>query len=355
MERGLRSLAIYKGKTVLVTGHTGFKGSWISIWLRELGARVVGYALPAWENDRLFRDAGLARLVIDERGDVADLKRLRSVFARHRPRAVFHLAAQPLVRDSYRDPVATFRTNVIGTANVLECIRLSRGAVCGVMVTTDKCYKNRERHKGYAETDELGGHDPYSMSKAAAELVIESYRKSFLAGTGKLIASARAGNNLGGGDWSRDRLIPDCVRALRAGRPAVIRNPRSTRPWQHVLEPLYGYLLLGARLMRGEEKFAEAWNFGPDRGSIVPVRRVADLVVKEWGGGRWVDGHRPGDPHEAKLLALINTKAKKRLGWKPRWGIEKTIRATIGWYKDAGAGGACALCRRQIRDYTHGK
>lgn len=348
-------LSIYRNKTILVTGHTGFKGSWLCIWLSLLGARVIGFSLPAWKNERLFRSAALSGRLVDERGDVADLGRVREVFSRYRPRIVFHLAAQPLVRDSYRDPIATFRTNVTGTANVLECIRRSPAAISGVMITTDKCYKNKERRSGYRETDELGGHDPYSMSKAAAELVIDSYRRSFFAGTGRLVASARAGNNLGGGDYSADRLIPDCIRALEAGRPIAVRNPASTRPWQHVLEPLYGYLLLGARLMHGEEDFAEAWNFGPERSAIVPVSRVADLVIKSWGSGRWIDVHRPGDLHEAKLLSLVIAKAKRRLGWKPKWDMRKAVRMTVEWYKNVGRIGAYSLCERQIDEYMYEK
>ena len=351
----MERLNIYKGKRVLVTGHTGFKGSWLSIWLNELGAKVIGFSLPEWENDRLFKDAGLSGRVIDERGNICDLKRLEEIFSRQKPDIVFHLAAQPLVRDSYSDPIGTFGANTMGTANVLECIRNSKSTDLGVMITTDKCYRNKEQNKGYKEIDELGGHDPYSTSKAAAELVIGSYRKSFFENSGKLVASARAGNNLGGGDYSRDRLIPDCIRALKENNPIRIRNPKSTRPWQHVLEPLYGYLLLGSKLLSGEKRFADAWNFGPERESIVPVSKVADMVIKDWGSGKWLDVHEAGDLHEAKLLSLDISKAKKELKWRPRWGIEKAIRMTIDWYKNFDKEGAYQLCVRQIEEYVDEK
>jgi len=349
-----KALVSYKGKTVLVTGHTGFKGAWLCIWLKELGAKVVGFSLPRWENDRLFRTAQLSSRVLDKRGDIADFGRLKSIFSAYKPEFVFHLAAQPLVRESYLDPLGTIRTNIIGTANVLECVRSSRSVRAAVIITTDKCYRNKEQKKGYKETDELGGHDPYSMSKASAELVVESYRKSFFTGSRKLVASARAGNNLGGGDYSKDRLIPDCIRALKAKKIVCIRNPRSTRPWQHVLEPLYGYLLLGAKLGVGRGNFASAWNFGPGKSSVVTVSKVADLVMRNWGSGTWSDTHKKGEPHEAGLLSLDIGKARKYLGWRPRWGIEKTVKMTIDWYKDAGERDAYSLCQNQIEEYING-
>ena len=348
-------LNIYRDKTVLVTGHTGFKGAWLSIWLKELGAKVVGFSLKEWENDYLFTKSGLDGRVVDERGDIADLKRLKEVFLQYKPDAVFHLAAQPLVRDSYLDPVRTFNANVMGTANVLECIRGSGSVRSGVMITTDKCYKNKEQDKGYKETDELGGHDPYSASKAAAEIVIESYRRSFFENPGKLIASARSGNNIGGGDYSKDRIIPDCIRSLKKNEPVTIRNPGSTRPWQHVLEPLYGYLLLGSKLLSGENKFAQAWNFGPERQSIIPVSKLVDLVIRDWGSGKWVDAQKSGDLHEAKLLSLDISKAKKILGWYPRWNIEKAVKKAVDWYKKADGESAYDLCVKQIGEYVNEK
>ncbi|MBF0216413.1 MAG: CDP-glucose 4,6-dehydratase [Candidatus Omnitrophica bacterium] len=348
----MRQLNIYKGKKVLVTGHTGFKGSWLSIWLTGLGANVTGFSLQDWENDYLFKKARLSGRLSDERGDISDLKRLGEVFALHKPDIVFHLAAQPLVRDSYRDPVKTFLTNTMGTVNILECIRSSAHAVSGVIITTDKCYKNREQSIGYKETDVLGGHDPYSASKAAAELVIDSYRNSFFADSGKLVASARAGNNLGGGDNSKDRIMPDCIYALKEGRAIAVRNPDSTRPWQHVLEPLYGYMLLGYGLLCGKAIFADSWNFGPEKGSIVPVSNITDLVVKYWGSGRWIDSHDPDSPHEAKLLSLDISKAETILGWKPKWNIEKTVKMTVDWYRNVDKCDAYRLCMDQIEEYV---
>ena len=351
MEIKKEPLNIYKNKTILVTGHTGFKGAWLSIWLNELGAKVIGFSLPKWENDHLFTKAGLSGRVVDERGDITDLKRLSEVFAGYKPEIVFHLAAQPLVRDSYSDPVRTFDVNVLGTVNVLECIRKFDFVKSGVMITTDKCYKNKVEKKDYRESDELGGHDPYSASKAAAELAIDSYRKSFFVASGKLVASARAGNNIGGGDFSKDRIVPDCIRALNGNKPVNIRNPKSTRPWQHVLEPLYGYLLLGSKLLENKKEFAEAWNFGPDKRSAVPVSKVASLVIKNWGSGEWTDTHDPNDLHESKWLSLDISKAGKRLKWKPRWNIEKAIQKTVDWYKNADNENAYRLCAGQIKEY----
>ena len=351
MEMKMNSLETYRDKTVLVTGHTGFKGAWLGIWLKELGANIIGFSLPEWENDYLFKKAGLSGRLVDERGDIADLKRLGEVFEKYKPEIVFHLAAQPLVRDSYLDPVGTFNANVMGTANVLECIRKSNCVKAGVMITTDKCYKNKEQKKGYKEGDELGGHDPYSTSKAAAELAIGSYRSSFFTGSEKLVASARAGNNIGGGDFSKDRIIPDCILALKENKPIRVRNPKSTRPWQHVLEPLYGYLLLGSKLLNNEREFAQAWNFGPEKESIVPVSKVADMVIKNWGSGEWIDAHDSDDLHETVLLSLDISNAKKKLKWKPRWNIEKTIEKTVGLYKNSSDNNAYSLCVNQIEEY----
>lgn len=355
MEIKSDNLNIYKNKIVLITGHTGFKGSWLSIWLNELGAKVVGFSLEKWENDYLFKKARLSKYIADERGDIADLKRLSDVFAKHKPEIVFHLAAQPLVRASYQDPIKTLNTNIMGTINVLECIRKSKSVRSGVMITSDKCYKNVERMKRYKETDELGGHDPYSVSKAAAELAIDSYKKSFFASSKQLVSSARAGNVIGGGDFAKDRLIPDCIKSLKNNLPITIRNPKATRPWQHVLEPLYGYLLLGAKLLKGKKEFAEAWNFGPERESAIPVSKLADLLIKSWGGGTWVDAHRMGDLHEAGYLSLDISKAKKKLGWYSGWGIGKAVEKTVGWYKEAGDGDAYLLCIQQIGEYMDGK
>jgi CDP-glucose 4,6-dehydratase len=341
----------YRDKKVLVTGHTGFKGAWLSLWLCELGARVTGFSLEDWANDRLFKLAGLSARLADERGDISDAKRLEEVVSKYRPEIVFHLAAQPLVRESYWDPVKTFRTNVMGTVHVLECMRKSEALRAGVIVTSDKCYRNQEREKGYRESDELGGHDPYSASKAGAELIVHSYDQSFFRGTGKMIASARAGNNLGGGDYAKDRLVPDSIAALAGGREIEIRNPDAVRPWQHVLEPLRGYLWLGAKLLNREEAFAQAWNFGPGQESVVPVSKVIELIIRYWGGGRWRSVESPRDWHESKLLQLDISKAVRELGWRPRWTIEQVIEKTVEWYKNVGAGDAYALCVRQIKEY----
>jgi len=355
MEIAMLPFDIYKNKRILVTGHTGFKGSWLSIWLNELNADVVGFSLAAWNNDYLFKKAELNKHVVDERGNVADLARLEEVFRKYKPECVFHLAAQPLVRDSYVNPTETFNTNITGTINVLECIRKFDCITSGVIITTDKCYKNREQKKGYKETDELGGYDPYSTSKAAAELIIDSYRKSFFSDCAKLVASARAGNNIGGGDFSKDRILPDCIAALQDNRPIRIRNPKSTRPWQHALEPLYGYLLLGSKLLHRDKNFAEGWNFGPEKESMIPVATVVDTVIKRWGSGRWVDIHNPHDLHESRWLSLDISKAKKKLKWKPRWGIGKAIQKTVEWYKSVDTQDAYRLCAQQIREYIDEK
>ncbi|MBF0521757.1 MAG: CDP-glucose 4,6-dehydratase [Candidatus Omnitrophica bacterium] len=344
---------IYKNKKILVTGHTGFKGAWLSLWLHQLGAKVIGYSLPQWDNNYLFKETNLAKDIVDQRGDVADFKSLKNVILKYKPQMVFHLAAQPLVRDSYANPKTTFESNALGTVNVLECLREFPFLNKGVIITTDKCYKNKETNKGYKETDELGGHDPYSTSKAVAELIIESYRKSFFAEKGILVASARAGNIIGGGDFSKDRLLPDCIRALKKNQPIKIRNPKSTRPWQFVLEPLYGYLLLGEKLLNNEKQFAQAFNFGPERQSIVPVGKIADLVIKYWGQGRWQDIHTSKDLHETKLLSLNISKAKKELNWHPRLNIKESVEMTVNWYKQENKQNARALCLNQIQEYTH--
>jgi CDP-glucose 4,6-dehydratase len=351
----MNPLDVYKNKKILVTGHTGFKGSWLTVWLNELKAKVIGFSLPEWENDYIFKKSGLSRYVIDERGDISDLKRLNNVFAKHKPEIVFHLAAQPLVRDSYVDPAGTFSVNTLGTVNVLECIRRSGCTKAGVLITTDKCYKEKEQQTSYKESDELGGHDPYSTSKAAAELAIDSYRKAFFSGSGKLVASARAGNNIGGGDFSKDRIIPDCIRALKENKPIKIRNPESTRPWQHVLDSLSGYLLLGSELLNNKKEFAEAWNFGPDKKPVVSVSKVASLVIKNWGSGEWVDTRDPNDPREAKWLSLDVSKAEKKLKWRSKWSIEEAMEKTISWYKNNTDDNVYELCADQTREYSNDK
>jgi CDP-glucose 4,6-dehydratase len=335
-----------------VTGHTGFKGTWLTIWLHKLGAKVIGYSLKKYPNDKMFNDTGMNSRIMDIRGDISDLKSLKSAFDKYKPQIVFHLAAQPLVRLSYDDPVKTLQTNIMGTVNVLECIRLSDSVRVGVMITSDKCYRNKNLTCGYKEGDELGGVDPYSCSKACSELVVSSYRDAFFKLQSKIVASVRAGNVIGGGDWSQDRLIPDCIKALQANKPILIRNPDATRPWQHVLEPLGGYIMLAEKLW-AEKKHDEGWNFGPHTESIVPVSKVADMLVKKWGIGSWVDGSAKDHKHEAKLLSLDITKVQNELGWKPRLKLDEAISLIVEWYKNSNKKNAYELCIKQINSYEN--
>lgn len=324
----------YAGRTVLVTGHTGFKGAWLSWWLTRLGARVVGYALPP-EAPSLFQATGLADAVTHVTGDIRDGERLAGMMREHEPAFVFHLAAQALVRPSYREPAATFAINTMGTVHLLEAVRQAPSVRACVVVTTDKCYENREWVYAYRENDPVGGHDPYSASKAAAELVVASYRASFFSsGRGPGVATARAGNVIGGGDWAEDRLIPDCVRALAAGEAVAVRNPQAIRPWQHVLDPLAGYLWLGARLAEAPERFAEAWNFGPAGNRPMNVGEVVAQAVAAWGSGAWTPepDARADALHEAHFLKLDVAKAAALLGWEPVLGFGDAIEATMAWY-----------------------
>ncbi len=351
----------FAGKRVLVTGHTGFKGGWLMVWLASLEAEVTGLSLAPNTAPSLFEDAGIGDICRHILGDIRDLALLRRVVRDARPEVIFHLAAQPLVRLSYEEPISTLETNVMGTANLLEAVRLEQQRCAVVVVTSDKCYENRGWDYGYRENDALGGHDPYSASKGATELVVQSWRRSFfppekLAEHGVALASARAGNVIGGGDWAKDRIVPDVVRALSAGKPVPVRNPGSVRPWQHVLEPLGGYLLLGARLLGGEaHSYSEAWNFGPAPESTRPVSDVVSTMVECWGSGSWVAAPEAGAPHEASLLRLSTEKTFARLGWSPRWGLTKGVRQTAFWYL-ARAEGATpvelrALCENQIAGY----
>jgi CDP-glucose 4,6-dehydratase len=354
----------YAGKRVLLTGHTGFKGGWLTLWLRSLGAEVTGYALAPDPMPSLFEAAAVEAACRHVVADVRDLPRLRTVLRETRPDYVFHLAAQPLVRLSYEQPLETIQTNILGTTHVLEALRLEARPCAVVVVTSDKCYENRERHAGYREDEAMGGHDVYSMSKGAAELVVSSYRRSFfhpakLGSHGVAVATARAGNVVGGGDWAKDRIVPDCIGSLAAGRPIPVRNPVAVRPWQHVLEPLGGYLLLGARLagVGAEDRsaYCEAWNFGPELEDARTVREVVEALIKSWGGGAWEDRHDPRAPHEAGLLRLEIEKARTRLGWQPRWRFDETFRRTVAWYRafhDGAKPAALAeLCRTQIAEY----
>ena len=354
--------SIYNGKKVLVTGHTGFKGAWLCEWLLSLGAEVHGFALPPPTKPSLFNQLRLAKRIASHTvGDVRDLASVIAAMRRARPDFVFHLAAQPLVRLSYEKPVETFDTNVMGTVHVLEA---ARRALCGgksakrcsiVCITTDKCYENKETARPYREDDPMGGYDPYSCSKGCDELLISSYRRSFF-GTPDSpvwVASARAGNVIGGGDWALDRIVPDCMRALARGEAIPVRNKVSTRPWQHVLEPLGGYLALGAALASRTrfEDYASGFNFGPDPKAN---RTVKDLVTEilKWTKGKWVDKSEPGAVHEAGLLNLDIRKAKRVLDWKPRWDFAETVKNTVLWYKAVADGESpLAMTRKQIEGY----
>lgn len=330
----MADLSVYAGSRVLVTGDTGFKGSWLTLWLSELGAEVHGLALPAEAGQMLAPLVAESGRVRHVDGDIRDLAAVRAAVDRVRPDFVFHLAAQALVRRSYADPHATFHTNLMGSVNVLEAVRATPGIRALVYITSDKCYLNKEWHWGYRETDELGGRDPYSASKACAELAFRAYAESFFSrNEGLGAASTRAGNVIGGGDRSADRIVPDTIRALEEGRPVVLRNPQATRPWQHVLDPLAGYLRLGAALARDPAGFSGPWNFGPDDRSIRTVADLAAAVVQSWGAGEVVHRPDPDAPHEATLLQLCSDKAHRLLGWRARWDFERAAAETARWYR----------------------
>lgn len=336
--------AFWQGKRVFLTGHTGFKGGWLSLWLQQLGAEVTGYALEAPTTPSLFEVAGVARGMVSIIGDVRDGEALKRAMAQARPEIVIHMAAQPLVRYSYANPVETYATNVMGVVNLLEAVRATPGVRSVVNVTSDKCYENREWPWGYRENEAMGGYDPYSNSKGCAELVTAGYRSSFFnaekyAEHGIALGSGRAGNVIGGGDWAMDRLIPDMLRAIGAGQPVMIRNPHSIRPWQHVLEPLSGYLTLAEKLYTEGPVHAEGWNFGPHDTDAKPVEWIIERMTQEWGAGAsWsLDGQ--DHPHEATYLKLDCSKARGQLGWHPRWDIGQTIAKIVEWHKacDQGA------------------
>ncbi|WP_263139192.1 CDP-glucose 4,6-dehydratase [Pseudomonas sp. RIT-PI-AD] len=343
----------WRGRRVFLTGHTGFKGGWLALWLDALGARTQGYALEASTEPALWRAARLDQVLGSEIGDIRDAQRLRDSLCAAQPEVVFHLAAQPLVRASYRDPLATYSTNVMGTAHLLEAVRACPSVRAVVVVTTDKCYENREWLWPYRESDSLGGHDPYSSSKACTELVCAAYRASFLAERGVALATARAGNVLGGGDWSADRLVPDVLRAWSAGDEVVLRHPQATRPWQHVLDPLAGYLQL-AQALCGETPaaFAQGWNFGPDAQGVSSVATLVEKLAALWQGSpRWRVDAAPG-VHEATLLTLDSSLARQRLGWQPHWTLEQALRLTCDWQRAWAAGEDMqAFSRRQIDVY----
>lgn len=351
---------IYNSKRVLVTGHTGFKGGWLSLWLKELGAEVIGYSLDPPTRPSFFEAVDLKNQLIHIIGDVRNEKHLLSVFEKYQPEFVFHLAAQSLVRFSYKEPRLTYETNVMGTVNILEAIRKSKSVRAAAIITSDKCYENKEWIYGYRENDPVGGYDPYSSSKGCAELVVSAYRRSFLNPINQndhkiAISSARAGNVIGGGDWREDRLIPDCIKSLSGNKPITIRNPAAIRPWQHVLEPLSGYLLLGAKMYKDGAKYNGAWNFGPSDSDLITVEEITKKIVSYWGSGKYKNEISIKNPHEAKLLKLDCSKARSILKWYPVYNIDETLSKTIEWYKmfynEIGKDNLFEYTIKQIRDY----
>lgn len=345
-----RMTGFWQGKRVLVTGHTGFKGSWLSLWLGELGAQVYGLALVPDTDPALFDQIGLSSRMDHRIGDIRQAETLRHRVAEVRPDVVFHLAAQPLVLASYDDPLLTWDTNVMGTAHMLDALRGLDHPCAAVMITTDKVYENREWLHPYRESDALGGHDPYSASKAACELVIASYRKSFFAGTGVRVASARAGNVIGGGDWAENRIVPDIARALAAGQAIPVRNGRARRPWQHVLEPLSGYLRL-AQALSGSQDVASSYNFGPEAADVRPVSDLVAAALRHWPG-EWQDNSDPDARHEAGLLSLGIELARSDLGYTPRWDFAQAMEQTMGWYRQVLDGASpLDVTRAQIRAF----
>ncbi|MBQ9093575.1 MAG: CDP-glucose 4,6-dehydratase [Prevotella sp.] len=349
----------YKGKRVLVTGHTGFKGSWLSIWLHELGAEVCGVGLDPYSDKDNFVLSGIGdKIKADIRADIRDGEKMKDIFREYQPEIVFHLAAQPLVRLSYDIPVETYETNVMGSINIMEAIRATDSVKVAVMITTDKCYENKEQIWGYRENEPMGGYDPYSSSKGAAEIAISSWRRSFFNpsdyGTKHhvSIASVRAGNVIGGGDWALDRIIPDCIRSLEAGKTIDIRSPKAIRPWQHVLEPLGGYMLLAQKMWDEPTKYCEGWNFGPRAESIATVWDVATKLISNYGSGTLNDVSDPNALHEAKLLMLDISKAKFRLGWEPHMNIDQCLAMVADWYKRYTAEDVYGICVEQIGKYV---
>jgi CDP-glucose 4,6-dehydratase len=334
----------FSGKRVLITGHTGFKGAWLTFILKQFGADVMGFALPPATTPNHFDLLDLKTDIEHVIGDIRDSSAIISAMNSFKPEYVFHLAAQALVKKSYNEPVDTFDTNVMGAVNLLDSVRQSDSVRSLVFITSDKCYENVEWVWGYRETDRLGGHDPYSASKAAAEIIFSAYSRSFFLSKSNLgVASARAGNVIGGGDWSENRIIPDCIRALEKNRPIELRNPGATRPWQHVLEPLSGYILLASKLYNEPEQHGGSWNFGPSTSEVRTVEEVANSIIKHFGYGRVVNTGSKNKQHEANLLQLNCDKAHQILGWQPKWNIDETITATAQWYKTILGGGDAKL------------
>ena len=329
--------AFWQGKKVFLTGHTGFKGAWLALWLQELGAEVTGFSLAPPTDPSLFELASVADGMVSLEGDIRDIAALQQALADVRPDIVLHLAAQSLVRPSYKDPIETYSTNVMGSLNVLEAVRQTGGVRAVVMVTTDKCYENKERPEPYSEGEPLGGYDPYSSSKACMEILTASYRNSFFpadvyARHQTAVASARAGNVIGGGDWATDRLLPDVLAAFEVGKPAQIRNPNAIRPWQHVLEPLHGYLLLAEQLFENGSDYAEAWNFGPDDSDTQTVGWIVEQLAETWSSDASWEIDAGDHPHEANILKLDSTKARTKLQWQPRWSLQIALQRIAEWH-----------------------
>lgn len=344
----------WKGKKVFLTGHTGFKGSWLSIWLNSLDAIVKGYSLKPETNPNLFTIAGIEGLVETDINDIRDYSKLCTSILKFSPDIVFHMAAQPLVRTSYEKPLETYEANVMGTANLLEAVRQCPSVKAVVNITTDKCYENNEWVWGYKETDPMGGRDPYSSSKGCSELVTASYRESFLKHSNIGVATARAGNVIGGGDWAEDRLIPDILRSFEASKSVIIRNPDATRPWQHVLEPLSGYLVLAEQLFKNPGEFSEAWNFGPHDRDVRRVDWILDQMTSLWPNASW-ELDRDDNPHEAMLLKLDISKASAILGWEPKWGLNVTLGKIVRWHKRWIEGADMRVeCINEINEFTKG-
>ncbi|MFA4823691.1 MAG: CDP-glucose 4,6-dehydratase [Methanoregula sp.] len=344
---------IFKKKKILITGDTGFKGSWLAYWLHYLGAEVYGFALHPERDYDHYAALGLEKLIHHKDGDIREFAQISDFIKKIQPEFVFHLAAQPLVRKSYNEPKLTFDTNIGGTVNILETVRFTPSVKVLITITSDKCYKNKEWCWGYRENDELGGKDPYSASKAAAEIVYSAYQDSFFNDRSQFgAASVRAGNVIGGGDWSNDRIVPDCIRALQNNKPIELRNPYATRPWQHVLEPLSGYLLLASRMYDNPKQYSGSYNFGPESREMHTVQDVAKELISVWGAGEIKITKKDNDPPEAGLLHLNCDKAHHHLGWYPRWGFEKTVEQTANWYKSVKTGkSAESVTRQQIVEY----
>jgi CDP-glucose 4,6-dehydratase len=351
--KGKVNPSFWKGKKVFVTGHTGFKGSWLSLCLQDMGAVVKGYALEPNTIPSLFTEAKVGQNMDSEIGDIRDLNHITASMVSFNPEVLIHMAAQPLVRLSYHEPVLTYATNVMGTVNVLEAARKCNNLKAIVSVTTDKCYENKEWEWGYRENEPMGGHDPYSSSKGCAELVTAAYRKSFFNDTNSpFLATARAGNVIGGGDWSDDRLIPDILKAFEINEPVIVRNPMATRPWQHVLEPLSGYLVLAQHLYEDGSDYAEGWNFGPKDEDCKPVSWILDKMVAKWGKGASWELDKNNNPHEAGYLKLDCSKAAMQLSWRPKWNLEDTLESIINWHQHFISGkNIQELCLLEIAKY----